>query len=58
MKDKNRIAQVKTFVYPLENYNTDLIDKEVNTFCIEHGASSVIFDTLGRNIIYRVFYCI
>lgn len=58
MKDINKTAQTKTFIFPLSDAETGHADEVVNAFCRTHGAASIMFATINQCLVYRVFYYI
>lgn len=50
------IIQTKTFVFTLEDVEDGFADAEVNEFCREVKALSMVLDRYNSKLLYRIIY--
>lgn len=50
------IIQTKTFIFPIEDAEDGYADIEVNDFCKDVKALSMVLDRNNAKLIYRILY--
>lgn len=50
------IIQTKTFIFPIEDAEDGYADIEVNDFCKDVKALSMVLDRNNTKLIYRILY--